>query len=288
MVWLLKIRNPNNSCEKFPNSLFFAEKFPFTAKNSLFHCVQSVNKLNSLRQNSLGEKIGSGGRIFAKFPVRWEFASGEPVRSWVPRGTLKRFHPDVTEVVDINYVPDQMRIFDTISLIDVSAGLLSPTLRVLRDIGFIEAAKKGHLTLVLFHMLGPSIASLDEITETADYLGDAKYLMVKNFINDTHFFEWDEATYASYFKRVPEAIEIKIPRLVEMATEQVELASVPFATFIANKKKSGDPASYSFVLRGYVRHWLGNVWREYDRIGLIDIVGAKEVPGHPPDGRLRA
>jgi hypothetical protein len=62
-----------------------------------------------------------------------------------------------------------------------------------------------------------------------------------------------------------------------MATEQVELASVPFASFIANKKQSGEPASYSFVLRGYVRHWLGNVWAEYDRTGLTDIVDAKEV-----------
>jgi hypothetical protein len=213
----------------------------------------------------------------------------------VPRGTLKRFHPDVTDVVDIDHVPDQMRIFDTInstdatvSLIDVRAGLLSPTLRALRDIGFIEAAKKGHITLVMFHILGPSIASLDEIAETAAYLGDAKYLMVKNFINNTHFFEWDEATYASYFKQAPDAVEITVRKLVEMAAEQVELASVPFASFIANKKKSGDPASYSFVLRGYVRHWLGNVWSEYDRIGLIDIVGAKEVPGNPPAGRLRA
>src|SRR5712691_11793197 len=206
----------------------------------------------------------------------------------VPRGTLKRFHPNVTDVVDIDHVPDQMRIFDTVnstdatvSLIDVRAGLLSPTLRALRNIGFIEAAKKGHITFVMFHILGPSIASLDEIAETAAYLGDAKYLMVKNFINNTHFFEWDEVTYESYFKQVPEAVDITVPKLVEMATEQVELASVPFATFIANKKKSGDPASYSFVLRGYVRHWLGNVWSEYDRIGLIDILGARVVPGAP-------
>jgi hypothetical protein len=62
-----------------------------------------------------------------------------------------------------------------------------------------------------------------------------------------------------------------------MATEQVELASVPFATFIANKKQGGDPASYSFVLRGYVRHWLGNVWAEYDRVSLTDVVDAKIV-----------
>ena len=98
-----------------------------------------------------------------------------------PRGTLKRFYPNVTDVVDINDVPDQMRIFDTVnstdaavSLIDVRSGLLSPTLRALRNIGFIEAAKKGEITFVVFHILGPSIASLDEIAETANSLRDAK------------------------------------------------------------------------------------------------------------------
>jgi hypothetical protein len=25
------------------------------------------------------------------------------------------------------------------------------------------------------------------------------------------------------------------------------------------------------VLRGYVRHWLGNVWAEYDRVKLLDM-----------------
>ena len=211
----------------------------------------------------------------------------------VPRGTLKRFHPDVTDVVDITHVPDQMRIFDTVtstdaavSLIDVRAGTLSPTLRALRNIGFIDAAKKGQVTFAVFHILGPSIASLDEIAETAAYLGEVKYFMVKNFINNTHFFEWDEATHASYFKSVKDAVEITIPKLPEMAMEQVELASVPFATFVANKKQSGDPASYSFVLRGYVRHWLANVWAEYDRVGVTGIVDAKE-PARAPIGRPR-
>src|SRR6478672_9259897 len=55
-------------------------------------------------------------------------------------GTLKRFHPDVTEVVDMTAIPDQMKVFDTlnatdasVTVIDVRAGLLSPTLRALRD-----------------------------------------------------------------------------------------------------------------------------------------------------------
>src|SRR5262245_59555491 len=47
-----------------------------------------------------------------------------------PRGTLKRFHPYLTEVVDVTSVPDQMKIFDTlgsaeakVTVIDVRAGL---------------------------------------------------------------------------------------------------------------------------------------------------------------------
>jgi hypothetical protein len=68
---------------------------------------------------------------------------------------------------------------------------------------------------------------------------------------------------------------VTIPKLNEMACEQVDLASVPYLSFIANKKLSGDAASYSFVLRGYVRHWLGNVWAEYDRIKLTDLVAAR-------------
>src|SRR5882724_10363404 len=51
-----------------------------------------------------------------------------------PRGTLKRFHPDLTEIVDMTATSDQMKIFDTlnsappsVTVIDVRAGLLSPS-----------------------------------------------------------------------------------------------------------------------------------------------------------------
>jgi hypothetical protein len=95
---------------------------------------------------------------------------------------------------------------------------------------------------------------------------------VKNFINNTTFFEWDPATYNTYFKKIKDAHDIIIPKLNEMACEQVELASVPYVSFVANKTADGQSAAFSFVLRGYVRHWLGNVWAEFDRIKLIDMV----------------
>ena len=131
----------------------------------------------------------------------------------------------------------------------------------------------------MFHILGPSIASLDEIAETANFMTGAKYFLVKNFINNTSFFEWDQATYNSYFHRIKDATEITIPKLNEMAYEQVEVASVPFLKFVANKGMHDDAANYSFVLRGYVRHWLANVWSEFDRIKLTDLVGAGKAAG---------
>jgi hypothetical protein len=228
------------------------------------------------------DKGGVGKTTVARTLLDYFTAHHVPTRAFdseAPKGTLKRFHPEISDIVDVTSVPDQMRIFDTLSdsnvtVIDVRAGMLSPTLRSLRDIGFLDAAKKGQLTFVVFHILGSSIASLNEIEETTAFVGDARYFLVKNFINNTSFFEWDQATHSSYFKKHKDAVEITIPKLNEMAFEQVELASVPFLTFVANKGPKGEAANYSFVLRGYVRHWLGNVWAEYDRIKLNDIVAA--------------
>ena len=231
------------------------------------------------------DKGGVGKTTVARTLLDYFGAHQTPTRAFdteSPRGTLKRFHPDLTEVVDMTEVADQMKIFDTlgsaaaqVTVIDVRAGLLSSTLQALSDIGFLESAKKGQITFAVFHILGPSIASLNEIAETAKFVGDATYFLVKNRINDTTFFEWDPKTYNSYFKQIKGASEISIPKLNEMACEQVEVASQPFVSFIANKDAKGQTANYSFVLRGYVRHWLGNVWGEYDRVKLIDLVAPK-------------
>jgi hypothetical protein len=243
------------------------------------------------------DKGGVGKTTVARTLLDYFTAHHVPTRAFdteSPKGTLKRFHPDISEVVDVTSVADQMKIFDTLSstdasvtVIDVRAGLLSPTLRSLRDIGFLDAVKKGQLTFVVFHILGSSIASLDEIEDTSSFAVDGKYFLVKNFINNTSFFEWDQTTHAAYFRKFKDAVEITVPKLNEMAYEQVELASVPFLTFVANKGPKQEPANYSFVLRGYVRHWLGNVWAEYDRIKLNEIVASGSTPAASGSGGPR-
>src|SRR5260221_13320772 len=115
------------------------------------------------------DKGGVGKTTVARTLLDYFAAHQTPARAFdteSPRGTLKRFHPDITEVVDVTSVPDQMKIFDTletssaaVTLIDVRAGIMSSTLNALRNIGFLDAVRKGQLTFALFHILGSSIAS---------------------------------------------------------------------------------------------------------------------------------
>lgn len=228
------------------------------------------------------DKGGVGKTTVARAVADYLTSKNVPLRAFdteFPRGTLKRFHGDVTELVDIASTADQMRILDTlntaqvlVSLVDTRAGALAQTLRVLQDIGFFEAVHAGQFNFILLHVLGASIASLDEIAETAPYVANAHYFLVKNYVNETTFFEWDPETYMSYFANSRSADEISIPKLSEMAYEQVDIAGSPFSAFIANKSADGRPASHSFVLRGYVRTWQRKIADEFDRIGLLDLV----------------
>ena len=194
-----------------------------------------------------------------------------------PRGTLKRFHPKTTEIVDITAAADQMKMLDTlassdaqVSLIDISAGLLSRTLKAFTDVGFFDLVRAGELNFCLLHVVGPAVASLNEIGEVMNYAEGDSYFVVKNFINETSFFDWNPGTYKSYFKNTKDVVEVNIPKLNEMAYEQVELAGIPFSTFIANKTAQGQAANHSLVLRGYVRTWLNQIAAEYERVGLLD------------------
>lgn len=228
------------------------------------------------------DKGGVGKTTVSRALLDYLAANDIPARAFdteAPRGTLQRFHPAVTKIVDVTQTADQMRIFDTLSdtnaavtVIDVRAGQLSNTLRALRDVGFLDAVNEGEFTFVLFHVLGPSVSSLGEIAEIAPFVTEAHYFLVKNFINDTTFFEWDPKTYSSYFSKVKSSGDITVPKLDEMACEKVEVAGVPFAAFVAGKSGKGDSAQNSFVLRGYVRTWLRKISSELDRVGLRSLL----------------
>ncbi|MFO1121362.1 MAG: hypothetical protein U1F47_03460 [Hyphomicrobiales bacterium] len=196
-----------------------------------------------------------------------------------PRGSLRRFYPSIAEVIDLENVADQMKVLDTmetakvpVTLVDLRAGALSYALNIFDRIGVLEAARSGQFSLGLFHIVGPSIASLDEIGEIAHYLNGIEYVVTRNFINETNFFEWDESTHRKYFASLPKAQEIDIPKLNEMAYEQIDVAGVTFKDFIDNRAANGQPGKFSFVLRGYARKWCSEIDQEFARVKMVQDV----------------
>src|SRR5882762_10737336 len=64
------------------------------------------------------DKGGVGKTTITRTLLDYFSARKVPTRAFdteSPKGTLKRFHPDVTDVLDVTKVPDQMQIFDTLS-----------------------------------------------------------------------------------------------------------------------------------------------------------------------------
>lgn len=164
-----------------------------------------------------------------------------------PIGVLKRFYSDKTEIVDLTDSDGQMKVFDTlgsaVTVIDIRAGLLSPTLKTLSEIGFIDPAK---CKITVLHVLGNTQNSLDEVKAITDAIATSRYIAVGNHPNDTKFTYPDGA--------------LNIPMLNVKAAEAVDAANTGFASY-SNSESSG-------VLRGYVRHWLGLVFAQFDAAKL--------------------
>ena len=89
-----------------------------------------------------------------------------------------------------------------------------------------------------------------------------------------------QTTHRKYFANIPKAQEIDIPKLNEMAYEQVDLAGVTFKDFIDNRAADGQPGKFSFVLRGYVRKWCSEIDEEFAHVKLMQdlLTGGRGTP----------
>jgi hypothetical protein len=159
-------------------------------------------------------------------------------------GVLKRFFADRTEIVDFSDTDGHMSVFDTINaltatVIDIRAGLLTPTLQLLTDIGFLDPDK---YAITVLHVLGSNQASIDEIKPVAERLAaGARHVPIGNHINATKF-------------AFP-AGALDVPMLGAAAAEAVDKSNMPFRVF--GREHS------SAVMRGMVNTWLDRVFAQF-------------------------
>ncbi len=217
------------------------------------------------------DKGGVGKTTLSRVLSDWlrvKHAAAQAFDTEFPNGDLKRFEPAAT-IIDVSKVQDQMKMFDTIegvTLVDIRAGLMSPTLRACDEVKMLDDVRAGKMNLALLHVLGPTITSFKEIADAAALIGGgARHFIVKNYSNGTEYFEWDtDPRFKPIFDQAKDRTII-VPELKRVAAERVELVGRSFVDF-------ADSASESRTLRGYVKTWIERVWPEFDRVGLGGLV----------------
>jgi len=216
------------------------------------------------------DKGGVGKTMTCRVLLDYLARRGTAVRvfdsEW-PNGNLQRFAAEAA-IVDIAKVTDQMRVFDgvaadALTVVDIRAGLLSPTIKALDEAHLLDDVRAGAMELVLLHVLGDTVASIAEITRAAEAIGTgARHFLVKNKTNADQAFDWDTGAAKAMLERMAD-VTIDIPALPAVAAKAVDERGGPFAAFVADDTQSR-------LLRGRVRTWLEAVWREFDRVKVIE------------------
>ncbi|WP_154072300.1 hypothetical protein [Bradyrhizobium erythrophlei] len=209
------------------------------------------------------DKGGVGKTTLSRVILDYFAAQGMTTRAFdteSPKGDLIRFFPSITEVVNLRDSDDQVKVFDSISnasitLIDIRAGLLTETLNLLSEIGFLDMVKEGKVNTAVMHVIGSTLASFGEIEQTSQILTGAKHCIVLNRNNSAEFFKGIDDVARQALSLGTSVIDV--PMLDPRAMEHVDSASVPFGDFEKDPK-------YSFVMRGKVRHWEKQVFTQLD------------------------
>lgn len=200
------------------------------------------------------DKGGVGKTTVSRLLIDYFRATGVNFKAFdteSPTGGLKRFFPAQTEIVDLTKSSDQIQVFDNIgvnqaTVIDIRAGLLTPTIKLLSEVGFLEAAKANKLRMIVLHVIGPDAQSLDEVTPMIAALNGARHIVVANHINDTEFKAPDGA--------------IDIAKLDGLACKEIDTLGISFTDYVNTQK--------SFMSRGKTRNWVAAAFAEFDRAKL--------------------
>jgi len=225
-----------------------------------------------------GDKGGVGKTTVARLLVEYFEEMRKTPRVFDtehPKGSLLRFHPKITRLIDVTTVKSQIEIFDSLQasraphVVDLRAGTFSNVLSTFEDIAILEQLREGLLDITFFHVIGGNYEALGEVQDAMEQLPIDKHVVVKSHATDPDFVFWSESAIRDQFLKAG-GTEIAIPRLDELVYETVDTNSVPFRSFIQNKTLDGQPANFSLVLRGYCRKWVADIFAQFAKMDCLE------------------
>jgi hypothetical protein len=125
--------------------------------------------------------------------------------------------------------------------------------------------------MVVMHVIGPTISSLEEVSEVVARVGGGavRHVLVMNHYNDTKFRVANDPKFADALRAAAPGT-INVPQLVAAAAEDIQAQRVGFAQYIKGIDLLNQPVAKrsSRMLVGYAAKWLQDVWAEFDRVGV--------------------
>jgi hypothetical protein len=186
-------------------------------------------------------------------------------------GDLKRF-VSAADLIDIKQVDGQQKIFDGnidgVTLVDLPAGQICPSLHDFDQAGLFGDVRAGRMAMGIIDVLSPSERSLSGVAEVAEQIKGARHFLVANDLSNEGGFAKRTANHALVAKlQKMQAATINMPFLKTEACDAVRKAGMSFNRF------SVDPQQ-SRILRGFVKTWVDQVFDEFERVGLGELVAA--------------
>lgn len=167
---------------------------------------------------------------------QWRVFDGQ-----APGGSLRRFWP-AAELVAFGTTAGRMRVLDgvgaAVTLVDLPAGLLSETLQMMSDVGFLGDVAQRRASLTVVHVLGPSVDSMGEAADVAARLAEGgEHVLVRNAANDDQF-QYDARAYDRMLDLVSPAAQVDVRHLDGTAREMVDVAGATFSGFARDLSRS--------------------------------------------------
>ncbi len=193
---------------------------------------------------------------------------------------LSVYFPNDAKVIDLDRVPDQMKLFDTLSsqagksqVIDLTHRSFAKFFSLMRDIGFAEEAKAAGVEPVIFFILDGSAEAYDQALALRERFRDTGLVLVKNdFVGEPNRAAMNSNGMIALTGHKP---QMRLPVLDPFYVSALEDVRLSLSEFM-RRSSQGDAAPpmapgqmslayLSIEARNGIRAWLTPLFNEFGR-----------------------
>jgi hypothetical protein len=194
---------------------------------------------------------------------------------------LAGFFPDRTIVVDLDRVPDQMKLFDTLSASGRSAQVIDLTHRsfrkffqLMRDIDYVAEAKATGIEPIIFYLPDGEVESYEQGMALRDQFRDIGFVLVRNdALGEPSREALRNPSFAAFVSHAPRMV---LPRLDQLFLTAIGDPKLSLSEFMRHSLARGSagrvtPGQMSIAymsreVRGGITNWLQTAFNEIRRV----------------------